>query len=324
MATVFVIMLHCNFSNIYNHESSVFPFGCFVEALCYCAVPLFFMISGATILDYSEKYSTKVFFIKRIKKVAIPFMFWSLISIVYAFAISSPSRPTGVVDALIGIVTAKYVGIYWYMPCLMLLYVFYPLFSCYKGNKRIAAKRIIIISFIVICVGFILSLAKGISFDKVYLLYFFYVTSGYYLNTYEIPTTIKKMIYSLAVLGFLFLFFGTLLSSYITGSYNTLFLSYLNIPCCLYSVGLFLFIKEWSPNRNKVSTKGLDIISSCSFGIYLTHWYFISILDKLFSMVVFDINSILIFVIKVICTFGLAFMLSWLFKKSKILRKIIP
>lgn len=52
MATVFVIMLHCNFSNIYNHESSIFAFGCFIEALCYCAVPLFFMISGATILDY--------------------------------------------------------------------------------------------------------------------------------------------------------------------------------------------------------------------------------------------------------------------------------
>ena len=45
-----------------------------IESVFYFAVPVFFMISGATLIDYSERYSTTVFFKKRILKTVIPFV----------------------------------------------------------------------------------------------------------------------------------------------------------------------------------------------------------------------------------------------------------
>lgn len=39
-----------------------------IECIFYFAVPIFFMITGATLLDYYERYSTREFLIKRVKK----------------------------------------------------------------------------------------------------------------------------------------------------------------------------------------------------------------------------------------------------------------
>ena len=36
-----------------------------IESFFYFAVPVFFMISGATLIDYRERYDTKTFFKKR-------------------------------------------------------------------------------------------------------------------------------------------------------------------------------------------------------------------------------------------------------------------
>ena len=41
-----------------------------IECICYFAVPIFFMISGATLLNYRKRYTTAVFFKKKIWKNA--------------------------------------------------------------------------------------------------------------------------------------------------------------------------------------------------------------------------------------------------------------
>lgn len=45
-----------------------------IESLFYFAVPIFFMITGVTLLDYNDRYSTKEYFKKRIKKTFLPFL----------------------------------------------------------------------------------------------------------------------------------------------------------------------------------------------------------------------------------------------------------
>lgn len=45
-----------------------------IECICYFAVPIFFMISGATLLNYRKRYTTAVFFKKRFGKTLVPFL----------------------------------------------------------------------------------------------------------------------------------------------------------------------------------------------------------------------------------------------------------
>lgn len=46
-----------------------------IESVMYFAVPCFFMISGANLMDYRKRYGTKTFLIKRTKKTIIPYIF---------------------------------------------------------------------------------------------------------------------------------------------------------------------------------------------------------------------------------------------------------
>ena len=62
LACLCVIGMHCNgavhvFSDTYVWRQSLL-----VDVLAYWAVPVFIMLSGATLMNYRRRYSTKVFF----------------------------------------------------------------------------------------------------------------------------------------------------------------------------------------------------------------------------------------------------------------------
>lgn len=78
-----VVMLHCNGIFWNRPEGILWVTSNFIETACYFAVPIFFMLSGITLLDYPSKYSTGEYFKKRIKKAVIPFGVWSLIAFGY-------------------------------------------------------------------------------------------------------------------------------------------------------------------------------------------------------------------------------------------------
>lgn len=63
-ACVAVVALHVN-GGIWGFARNLnWAMMLITECVCYWAVPVFFMITGATLLDYRLRYSTKVFFFK--------------------------------------------------------------------------------------------------------------------------------------------------------------------------------------------------------------------------------------------------------------------
>ena len=86
LACISVIFLHCNgivhtYSTMRAWKTSLI-----IEVICYWAVPVFIMLTGATLMKYREKYDTKTFFFTRVLKVGIPFIFWALIMIFWKSA----------------------------------------------------------------------------------------------------------------------------------------------------------------------------------------------------------------------------------------------
>ena len=82
-AIISVVIMHCNGSVHGNPNTRTWNFSLIIECICYWAVPIFIMLSGANLLNYREKYDTKIFFKKRILKVLIPFIFWALIMFIW-------------------------------------------------------------------------------------------------------------------------------------------------------------------------------------------------------------------------------------------------
>ena len=73
-----VVMLHAN-GVFWSHPAGrLWLTSNCIETLFYFAVPVFFMISGATLMDFRAKYSTKEYFVRRLVRAGIPFLAWKI------------------------------------------------------------------------------------------------------------------------------------------------------------------------------------------------------------------------------------------------------
>lgn len=109
-----------------------------IECVFFFAVPIFFMITGVTLIDYQEKYSTKEYFKKRINKTFIPFIIWSLFGLLFGiFAEKSISiNDIDIKYIFNGIFSTSFTVIYWFFTSLFIIYLCIPLFSSVEKAKK--------------------------------------------------------------------------------------------------------------------------------------------------------------------------------------------
>ena len=85
VCAIAVVILHTNGVTFWKfNNNGIWAISNLIECIFYFAVPIFFMITGITLIDYRDRYSTKEFFKKRVKKTVIPFIFFLFM---YAFVI---------------------------------------------------------------------------------------------------------------------------------------------------------------------------------------------------------------------------------------------
>ena len=81
ISSIFVVMMHTN-ANYYIYNEYWVSTN-IITSFIYCAVPLFCLCIGATLLNFNEKYSLKVYYKRRIIKIIIPIMGWNIIYYFY-------------------------------------------------------------------------------------------------------------------------------------------------------------------------------------------------------------------------------------------------
>ena len=255
-----------------------------IESFYYFAVPIFFMISGATLMDYPKRYGIKTYFQKRIFKTLIPFLVWSLVgwgTLAFdTWRAGQVLKPeiltfTGVWNGIWG---TTFVGIYWFFVPLFTCYLCIPLFAAVPEERRkelfgylIACSFVLqsLFPFLMkvgelsIRVPFHLDVAGG---------YLFYVLLGYWLSTYEVTKEQRRIIYVLAIAGLFAHIVGTYELSMSAGKIIQTYKGYLNVPCILYSVGVFVFLKE-NAERILRNGGGVLLLKNYTFAIYLLHWF---------------------------------------------------
>ena len=80
LAAFLVILKHTNrtywvFSNYWTSTNIMCSF-------CMCAVPLFNLCIGATLLDFNKRYKIYEYWAKRFKKLIIPIIGWNIIKFI--------------------------------------------------------------------------------------------------------------------------------------------------------------------------------------------------------------------------------------------------
>lgn len=299
-----------------------------IESICYFAVPIFFMISGCNLIDYRERYSTKEYFKKRIMKTVIPFIFWSLFGCVYMIITKVIAiEDISVISVLNGIINTNFCGTYWFFMPLFSVYLCIPVLSLVKENRKKFFSYLIVACFVCnICLPFIFNFLP-LSFNWNFSVsmaggYLFYVLIGYYIDYYEIKRHYRIAIYVMGIIGLLLHLFGTYYLSYRDGAINPLFKDYMNVPCVLYSVAIFVFFKYMDTTKlMDWLFKGTKFFANTTFGVYLIHWF---LLDAILRVTKINSYSLKYRVIGGFCVFIIASVLIKCAKKIPIVRRIVP
>ena len=270
-----VIVLHIASGFVGNIEMSEPDYGGYnwwagniFDSITRWCVPLFVMISGYFLLCKDE--GNFIFFKKRIKKILIPLIFWSLIFSFWILFIAyiRGDIEEGYKEIVRGVALGRPYFHLWYLFMIPLLYIITPILRlCLSTWSKNEILFFILFSFFLAAINALfnnfssnLSLKpEGILFTNIFLSYIGYYLLDGYINQFQIKTNTKICITVLFVS----------LSITILGSYffsYKYFYSYLSINTILASVSLFLLIRK----HINIDLK-LSHASKLSFGIYLVH-----------------------------------------------------
>lgn len=295
-----------------------------VECLMYCAVPIFFMISGATLINYRERYTTKQYFLKRIKRTVIPFIVWSAIGAAFHFA--RVQDWSGTRNLISGILNCDFVMIYWFFPALFVAYLIIPFLSLVPIQKRRAGFGYAAIAGIIInsTLPFLAQILKiRYSADFVFPLAGFslYLLIGYWVDNFWINKRQRRIIYILGVIGLLTRFVGTWFLSFRAGYLVETLSGYLNLPCILYSTAVFVAFRYMKTSKvSSVLHAIAKPLSPLTYGIYLVQWY---VLQSFWAWGWISYDNFLVVVLWMVIVYIVCAVITYILSHIPVLRRLV-
>lgn len=267
-ATVLVICLHVCASYMFDYKLNRWQWEAVnaLDSATRSCIGLFFMITGALLVQKSIEI--KSFLKKRFSRIIYPFIFWSIVYVVFSYLTEHKPLDTIIQQSI-------YFGAYyhfWYVYILIGIYLFLPIISVFM----IHANKTHLQYFLVIWTIWLAS--NMYIFDDILpninLIYFSgylgYVILGYYFHHVYKEIKTYKIILAIAI-GYLITFIGTSIVSEKHGHLETTFYQYLDLNVTLMTAGFFLLFKYFITQSNAF----IAFISKYSYGIYFIHPLFI-------------------------------------------------
>lgn len=288
------------------------------------------MITGATLMDYRDRYDLKTYFKKRVHKTVIPFFAWSMIGILCKLALGKiQGSELSVSYVWNGIFGTTVIPMYWYFQVLFCIYLFMPLFAAVNKKYR---KEVFTYAAVA---GFILTgvvplicntLLKGYSWGVdpyAFSSYLLFIPAGYLISEYDIKKNVRRFIYVAGAAGFLMHLAGTYFLSVRAGAVINTFKGYTNAPCIMYSTGIMVWLKY---NYERLSRFRLvrlfqRLIAPYTLSIYLMQYFIYISMLTVFNI---DETSLLYRLGAPFVIIPVIIAATWLIRKIPLIRVIAP
>lgn len=274
VATVFVILIHAStgFLNRFHAEGFDWNFANWINAATRCSVPLFVMISGALLLSKEEE--TFSFYKKRLPKLCWPFVFWTVIYMIYYFyrythfsTLSSQKIIAIIQDKILHGANAHL----WFMYMIIGMYLAIPFV---KKIVRQASMREIELFLVLWVVAMFITnkfyypytLKIDISFFSGYI---GYLILGYYLSIKDF-----KVKFWWYLLGYVAILIFTAVMTYMWSSqerqFNPHWYNYVFPNTALAAICIFMLLQK-TVSQDRPLPLWVQLTDKYSFGIYLVH-----------------------------------------------------
>lgn len=288
LACLMVVYFHCN-RIFYDYSSTLsWKISVVVRCIVYSAVPIFFMLTGAKLLTYRDKYSTKEYFKKRIIRTGIPFLFWNFFYIALDF-IFGGFEFKNAQEFISAFINSDFQNRYWFFFPLFSIYAAIPLVSLFLKiqNHRKYLWYLVTVTFTISWFMKPILTILGISFNK-YLEFplgggfIMYAVFGYLVATGEWQKKHRRLLYFITVISEIFIILFTIFVSAKKGETSAYLLNYLYFPSALMAASIFVFFRHLNTEKiGEKATKFLSVLTECNMGVWLTHSIGIILVQKI-------------------------------------------
>jgi surface polysaccharide O-acyltransferase-like enzyme len=329
VAIFLVVVIHTSgqLTNIWGKiPESEWIIGDIYGGIARISVPLFFMLSGYLLLPRTESLGS--FYRKRIPKIIIPFVAWSILYI-GVDCLRNPGLCTP--DYLMQYVLLRKTYFHlWFLYSLLGIYIIMPLLRLMvrPGTEKLLwyvvglwllfqPVRTLMDQFLHFSLNFNSQLAVG------FLPYFFL---GYLLGQVRLGRGWLAAAWAMFVLGSAVTVVGTYIVTRNAGQFNGYFYDYTTIGVIPASAGGFLLLRRLS-DAPFLSTERahafLRWVAGGTFGAYLIHVFFIYVLEGLGFSTLMGSGVWTIPLVAAV-TFTLAFLATRLLQKIPVIKEIVP
>lgn len=293
-----------------------------INSLSRWAVPVFMMISGALLLSSAREFDCRYYLSKRVAKVVIPFLAWSVI---YAFLAGfsdgswSPAITLSVLENSVDDPTWYHL---WFFYDFIPLYVVIPFLAPLLKQAPPPLIKLFLLAWMVL---FLMKWLKAESFLlQNTVLYTGYLILGWYLFNRDNSNELQYWL--LAGVAMLLLnFFGTWQLAVEKGRYSIFFMGYKTLNTAIIAGMVFVCAQAYADKIQGKLRALITLISKYSLGIYLLHPLLLIPVRDLENgfYAIFISNWLAIPVISVLVMF-IALLCTMLLLKIPLLGRLVP
>ncbi len=281
-----VVCLHCSGFVFQYEESRLWLLSMLIQTIFHFSVPVFFMVSGANLLEYRTRYDTKTFFKKRALRTGIPFLFWSLFYLFLPCALYHAPLPT-VHSVCNAIFNNGANNIFWFFYAIFGIYLSMPILSLIakKENFR-QIQYLCLLAFlfggVFPCVTRFIQPINNWIVPPIVSGYIGYVFLGWLIRHETFSKRVRVLIYVSGVFGALLMFFGTWFLTRRQQSTDILFMEYNSVACYPLSAAVMLGAKHfpWRVVYKLIPQKAVSKMASAGLGVYVLHMFFLLLAER--------------------------------------------
>jgi surface polysaccharide O-acyltransferase-like enzyme len=298
-----------------------------IDIFAQFAVPMFILLSGIVLsLRYDGEYSVIMFYKKRINRLLIPYVIWSIIYIIVNI-ISNPDLSISRMIFMIFTGTA-----YYHLWFFFLIFQLYFIFPFYRKLLKDRSILIIFITFVIQIlfnhykIGIVEDVHIALIIKRLFLSHIFYFSLGIWVadNINKVEILLSKtnkyavlILLMLAVhISYVFSFNWLAVNNHFFEAFNTLIILEKILLPLLY-VLIFIVLYLFSVRLRSTKFKNfMEVISKYSFGIYLSHALILFAIIKVLKPVKITPDNISFYCITFVGTFLLSMVFCFIIERT--------
>jgi len=303
--------------------------GCWVFFLCVCSIPVFVMVSGALLLDDSRREPAAEFYRRRLYRVGIPLVFWSVVYLAVRVFVHHEQLTAGSVAGLV--LGANVYYHLWFLYMIPGLYLITPFLRRFVRKSSRRQRLSVIVAILVLsCIYSQLNILYWGNHRTIFTVFIPYI--GYYLCGYELhridPRKIPTKYLAVAVAAcalYIAAFSGVFIER--RGGVDTNFIfGFFSLPVAVMSMAVFWAAYMRSRTARPlegIPKTALQWVASTTLGIYLLHPILLEYMRNRLAGHVSEGTFLLGITVAPLVTFAACYLLTSLMMNIPLLRRTV-